>query len=275
VAELAIPIFYALFLWWFSTGLIAWADGLPRHGVRWSLGIATALGLAGLAAVGWSVGRASTLASYAGFTGALLVWGWNELAFLTGAVTGPRRTACPPGARGWRRTLYATQAVLYHELAIAACAVMLAGLSWNAVNPVGLWTFLLLWILRLSAKLNVFLGVPNLGEAFLPTRMAYLASYFSRRPINALFPLSITGATAGCLMLGLAALDPTLSAPAATGLLLLAALAGLALLEHWLMVLPLPAEGLWAAWLGARLTRADPSLPPDRGSAFAPSAPLK
>ena len=31
------PVLYALFVWWFSTGLILYLDRLPRHTFRWSL----------------------------------------------------------------------------------------------------------------------------------------------------------------------------------------------------------------------------------------------
>ena len=47
-----LPVLYTLFLWWFSTGLIVWLDGLPRRTFRWSLIGATilaAIGLYGLA----------------------------------------------------------------------------------------------------------------------------------------------------------------------------------------------------------------------------------
>ena len=48
--------------------------------------------------------QASVAGAYCAFTCALLVWGWQEIAFLLGCVTGPRRSACPHGATGWRRT---------------------------------------------------------------------------------------------------------------------------------------------------------------------------
>ena len=42
------------------------------------------------------------------------------------------------------------------------------------------------------AKLNLFLGVPNLSVEFLPPHLGYLASYFSNKPMNLLFPASVT-----------------------------------------------------------------------------------
>ena len=130
---------------------------------------------------------------YAAFTYAVFVWGWHEMAFFMGFITGPRRTACPAGAAGWRRFGLAVQACIDHELAILATGVAVLWATWHAPNQVGLWTFLALWGMRLSAKLNVFLGVLNLGEAFLPAHLAYLLSYMRRRRMNALMPVSLAG----------------------------------------------------------------------------------
>ena len=49
--------------------------------------------------------------------------------------------------------------------------------------------------MRVSAKLNVFLGVPNLAEQFLPDHLHYLKSFLRKKPMNLLFPVSVTGGT--------------------------------------------------------------------------------
>ena len=46
-----------------------------------------------------------------------------------------------------------------------------------------------------SAKLNMFFGVPNLGEEMLPEHLRYLASFMTRRPMNMFFPVSVTVST--------------------------------------------------------------------------------
>jgi putative photosynthetic complex assembly protein 2 len=61
----------------------------------------------------------ATGGAYCAFTCALLVWGWHELSFLTGWITGPRRAPARP-ARGLARFVQAVQAILWHELAILA-----------------------------------------------------------------------------------------------------------------------------------------------------------
>ena len=82
------------------------------------------------------------------------------------------------------------------SLPFLACAAFITWMNWHAANQFGTWTFLSLWGMRLSAKLNVFLGVRNLGEKFLPAHISYLTSYMRRRPMNWLVSaLSVTGGT--------------------------------------------------------------------------------
>jgi putative photosynthetic complex assembly protein 2 len=257
VADLAIPGLFAGFLWWLSTGVIAYLDGLPRRTFRRSFLGATALAAAGAAGVAWSAGETSALAGYAAFTSALLLWGWLEMAFLLGVLTGPRRGACPPDASGWRRAAMATEVILWNELAILAGLVLLAVALRDAPNAVALWTFGLLWAFRASAKLNLFLGVRNLGEEFLPDHLRHVETYLRRRPMNPLMPVSLAAIAAAAWFLAAAASEPGAPPHAAAGHALLAVLAALALLEHALMVLPLSPSALWSWYLGRRRAGAD------------------
>ena len=113
----------AIFLWWFFTGVILiavrWADrqGGAAHGMVVLAGVPfLALGVAGVIT---SLPGTSVAAVYAGFLGALAIWGWIELAFLAGIVTGPERRPCPPGLSGGARFLRAWNTVAHHELAHA------------------------------------------------------------------------------------------------------------------------------------------------------------
>lgn len=246
-----LPALYALALWWLSTGVILYLDNLPRRTFRRSMAGATVL--LGLALYGLVTSATDTSAAgaYTAFTSALVVWGWHEMAFLMGFVTGPRTTPCPEGSAGWRRFVHATEAVIHHELAIAATAVLVLALTWGDPNRVGAWTFGILWLLRLSAKLNLFLGVANTAEGLLPEHLRYLGSYFGGRPMNALFPVSAAASTLGAvaLLAAAAAAGPgTPAASGAVGLTLLGTLAALGALEHWLLVVPIPTEALWARW---------------------------
>lgn len=242
---------YALILWWLATGLILYA--IRRLSLARSTLMLTATGLAiiGFAGLAWSSNEATPFGAAIAFTSALLVWTWHEVSFLTGLVTGPRTTPAPAsmatGRLAPRAPLRgAIETLLYHELAILVSLLAVVAITAGGANRFGLLVFVILWIMRLSAKLNLYLGVPNLGEAFLPPRLAYLESYFCRRPMNFLFPVSVTVATAVTLLLAAAALDPLSTSFETVGYTLAAALLALAVVEHWFMVLPFEATALWS-----------------------------
>jgi putative photosynthetic complex assembly protein 2 len=242
---LALPVLFAIFVWWFSTGIVMLLDGLPRTTFRWSHLISTLLALGAFVGLAHTAEQTTVAGAYCAFTCALLVWGWHELSFLTGWVTGPRQRAADRGARGWRRFFQAVAAILWHELGILSSALLIAAITWDAPNQVGLATFAVLGVMRISAKLNVFLGVRNLSIELLPPHLAYLASYFRRRAMNLLFPLSITASTVVAAWMVNDAIDARPGGAYATGQLLVATLLVLAIVEHWLLVLPLQATALW------------------------------
>ena len=252
MSSLIWPVLFALAIWWVSTGFILYLDGLPRSTFPVTMMMATIT----LAAALWGlVGTRDdngVSGGYCAFTCALLVWAWQEIAFLLGMVTGPRREPCPPNVQGWQRTWLAFQTVLHHELAL----VVLAAAVWFAVgdgdNRIGLWTFISLWVMRQSAKLNLFLGARNLSEAFLPPHLRYLHSYFRRRPMNALFPVSITVTSTAAWWVWQQALALPSGATQAPGLALVGTLLGLGALEHAMLILPLPPESLWKWGLRSR-----------------------
>ncbi len=251
MAEYGIAAAYTVFLWWFSTGVILYLDGLPRGTFRWSMLGATAMLAAGLIGLSASADDPGMLGAYCAFTCAILAWAWVETSFLTGFITGSSSAPCPPGAAGWLRFRLAVQAILHHELAIIAVGAAILVITWDQPNQLGLLTFLALWALRQSAKLNLFLGARNLGAQLLPDHLRHLASFFRQRPMNLLFPLSITGGTVACVLVlqaSATAADPG----AATGLALLGMLLALGVLEHWFLMLPIPFERLWAWYLGRR-----------------------
>jgi putative photosynthetic complex assembly protein 2 len=252
-----LPIGYTLFAWWFSTGVILYLNGLPRATHPWTMLAATLL--LGLALVGLAATRDDTriTGAYLAFTCALGVWAWQEIAFLLGYVTGPRRTPCPFGSTGWRRAGYALQTLLHHELALIVLGIAVLAATWGGTNQTGLAAFTIFWVMRQSAKLNVFLGVRNLGEDFLPAHLRYLQTYFRRAPMNALFPVSVLASSWLAVLVWQAAGAQGVGAFEATMLTFSGALLSLAILEHWFMVLPLPSQALWS-W-GLRSRRNDDS----------------
>jgi putative photosynthetic complex assembly protein 2 len=251
MSQFALPVLFALFVWWFGTGILLCLVRIgPRRQSLVIVGacvvlIASAYGLATTAGV------TTVSSAYLAFFCAILAWCWLEITFLTGYVTGPRKSACPAGASGWRRVGLAISAILYHELALLAFGVGIVALTWQGANQVGAATFLILWIMRLSAKLNLFLGVPFLNDDLLPERLGHLKSYFSCRPMNAFFPVAVSASTILATLLAVRALEAKAEF-GTTAFLLLATLAALAVLEHRFMVVPVPVRAIWEWGMGSR-----------------------
>ena len=252
MSQYVLPILYTLFIWWFSTGVILFLNGLPRWTFKWTM-LGTSFVLV-MALIGLVVTRddTRTTGAYLAFTCGVLVWAWQEVAFLLGYVTGPRRTDCPADSTGWRRAGYAFMAVLHHELALVVLGAAVLTATWGGPNQTGMWTFLILWVMRQSAKLNVFLGVRNLNEGFLPTHLKYLQTYFTRRPMNRLFPVSVIASTVVAALIWREAGAVGVDSFDAASLTFAATLLTLAVLEHWFLVLPLPSEALWNWGLRSR-----------------------
>jgi len=249
---------YVIAAWWGATGLILFLVRRPGQTFARTLAIGSVLAGLAIVLLHWSSQRATVGASCMAFGATLVIWGWLEMSFLLGAVTGPRRAACAAGCHGAGHLRHAIEAILYHELATIGAAAAVIALTWQAPNQTGLWTFLLLWGMRISAKLNLFLGVPNTGEIMLPAHLQYLAGFFRRRKLNLLFPVSVGITTLLCVQL----IGAAWSAPAwdsgAGELALLATLAVLAWIEHWMLILPMRADAPW------RFTRAG-AVPPAPG----------
>lgn len=251
------PIFATiavLLAWWLSTGLILWrvrvADNIGPRAHRASV-------LAGLPLLALGFGGAlvardmtGTLGVYLGFAAALALWGWIELAFLSGVITGPSNAPCPPNATPKARFFAAIAVIAWHEAALLAGFTALLITNYGAENSVAAATFAVLFASRILAKLNLFFGVPRINVQFLPLPLAHLASYFRRTPFTMFFPASVTVLTVTSALLLERAIG--VSTPATTlAYTMLTALCLLALLEHWFMVLPLPDEKLWRWMLPA------------------------
>lgn len=240
----AIAILFVLAVWWLATGVVLAMVWLRRSTFRASLVASSALAGLGLYGLASTSASATPAGAYLAFCCALAVWGWHELTFLLGVLTGPRRDACPPAARGWERFVLATNTVIHHELALAATVLVVVALTWQGPNQVGAHTFLVLWTMRLSAKLNLFLGVRSVSEELIPAHLLYLVSYFRRARMNPLMPVSIVVAGVVALRLGAAATaaeDP-FQRVAST---LVGTLLALAVVEHLFLVVPVRDAALW------------------------------
>lgn len=236
-----LPVLFVVVAWFVSTGIVIALDRLPAHTFRWSLTAAGVVALGGVALARHVAADTTPRGAYLGFAAALAVWGWHEMSFLMGVVTGPRRVPLPRGTIGWARFRMAAATLIWHEIALAATAVALLALTWGQPNQTAAITFAALFALRLSAKFNIFLGVPNLTVDFLPAQLSYLKSYFRVAPFNPLFPVSVAVATTAAVLLAEAAA----ASDTAAGLTMLATLIALGVLEHGFLVLPVPDAALW------------------------------
>ena len=254
----------AVFLWWFSTGILLWrvrfADNAGGDAHFRSVIYGLPMLFAGVVGLHMSLTDSSVSGTYYAFLSALGIWGWIELAFLSGTITGPNTHPCPANATLWDRFQRAVGTIAYHETLLITALILIAYVSYQMPNHFAALTFAVLFFARLSAKLNLFLGVPRINVEFLPRPLAHLASHFRQSKITGFFPIAVTALTfaAGCWM------ERAISAAADArqiGFVLLSALTLLALLEHWFMVLPLPDQKLWRWMMPAQKTRPAKSTP--------------
>jgi len=249
-SQIGLALAVSLLAWWFSTGAILWLVRLPRAAADWTLGLSGLVAVAALIGLAVSARDDSVAGAYVAFGCALIVWGWHELGFLMGKVTGPRRTPCPPAAAGWTRFRMSAETVIHHEIALAVTAAGIVTLCWGQPNQTGTLTFARLLVKRLSTKLNIFLGVRNPPITFLPSGLTYLQTYFRRARFNALFPLSLALSVIAAILLGHTATDAGTTPGTAVGATLMLALTLLGLLEHGFLMMPSPDRALWGWALG-------------------------
>ena len=73
MSEFGVPALYAVLVWWFTTGIILFLDGLPRATFRWSMAGASAVLLAAICLLRVSANDASVKSTYVTFSSAILV----------------------------------------------------------------------------------------------------------------------------------------------------------------------------------------------------------
>ncbi|NDJ51903.1 MAG: DUF3623 domain-containing protein [Chloroflexi bacterium] len=243
-----LPVVFAIFLWWFTTGLFMSVYGRPPAVLRRAFAIGTGLLIAALLGLWVTRGSDSPLAVTIAVTCGVLVWGWQVAAYYLGFITGPPLIDSPQRPN-WKRSLIerfrlALTASLYHELMALGTALLLIVVTWNQPNRWGLWMYLALWLMHLSAKLNVFFGVRNFHIEVLPRELHHLAAYLTPRSSNAFFPFSVAIIGALTWMLIAQAINGGGGTGPTVGAVMVATMTALGFLEHWMLVLPLPAT-LW------------------------------
>lgn len=253
----------ALFTWWFATGAILYvirrADRTGGNAYNMAVFLSVPLLALGVAGVILSTADAGMGGLFKGFFGALAIWGWIELSFLSGVITGPERAASPAGASGADRFWRAWDALAHHEILLLTGMAFVVLATSGSDNTIAMWTYAILFFARISAKLNLFFGVPRINFEFLPLPLQHLKTYMTKGPVTAFFPISVTVLTFAvmCFVERLVAAQTPVEA---TGFALLSSLSALALLEHWFMVIPLPDAKLWRWMLPEHRSRAQKRL---------------
>lgn len=264
IAAYTVPPIYAAFVWWFSTGAVLLLVGRSgRFGLSRAF-LAPGLLAGSLGGLSLTAGDTSVGGAYTAFTCTILLWGAQEIAFLAGWLTGPRPQPCPVGAIGPKRFGLALQAILYHEFALLACGAAIATLTWSSPNQIGLWTFAALWVLRQSAKINLFLGVPVTNDELMPDAVRFLKTFFARGPVSAFFPVSVTLATAVLVIMIQRIVEVAATPFEIVGLTLVSTLFALGVVEHWFMLLPLPAITLWGWGMRSGFPSEDTTMEQER-----------
>ncbi|MFM7402812.1 MAG: putative photosynthetic complex assembly protein PuhE [Erythrobacter sp.] len=259
------PFIVTVAIWFVATGLIAWADNRERATFSTSLMIGSIAGIAGLLVILVASLSVAVWAVYLAFLGALMVWGWHELSFLTGASAGPRRGPIDPALTGIDRFRQAAATVMHHEVALAITALLLISLSWNAPNQIGATVFVLMFAMRLTSKINLFVGVPNTTSEMLPAHLAYLKSYFGPNRMTVLLLVSIAAMMAASTWFASLALAAPVGSAEMVGASLLTTLSLLGVLEHLFLALPFRDGMLWGWALPKRAAaQRQPVAPIDR-----------
>jgi putative photosynthetic complex assembly protein 2 len=243
--EIAFPILAGIAAWWAGTGALFYLARRANRSDPSPL-------LAGISVVALAAGVLvvflrpldTPVAAALGFGMAVLLWGWHEFAFLSGVLTGPERRPCPRDLEGWARFRYGFNSLSHHEYALAWTVLILGVSSIGAANHAAFLAFAVLWGMRISAKLNLFFGVPIPNAHLFPPRLRHLTALVPPRAPGLFYVLSVA-AVAGVtwVLFQTGAASPTLGLK--TGYFLAGTLSALALLEHLAMVLPLRIEGLW------------------------------
>lgn len=254
LTDLGLPFMVVIVLWFVSTGLVAMLNHRLRQSFGRALIIAGICAIGGLSLLVLTSQSSAVWATYASFVGGLMIWSWHEISFLTGAVAGSHRDPCPQGAKGWERFSFATMALIHHEIALAMTTGLLLSLAAVTANPTGAYTFALLAIFRLSSKLNIYWGVPNMSDELLPKHLDYLKSYFGPKRLLSILPVTIVAILGLAIYFAFSAVNATASNEAVQGALL-GCLCLLAALEHIFLAVPFRDSALWQWALDGRENR--------------------
>ena len=164
-----VSIFFVLFLWWFLTGVILYTAkrlDLGDSNTRFTVVLVTlTLFFCAWYFYFYSLDGMSYAEIFCAFLASLFIWGWVELTFLTGVVAGIPLLEKQEidGDTERERFINGFRSIALNECFLLSCLFIMAVMSIGSENNFGLTTFLILYVARVSAKLNLFFGVPYIN----------------------------------------------------------------------------------------------------------------
>ena len=244
-----LAIIFTIFIWWFSTGIILYAirrvDYSSKISHKAFTFYCTPLLLIGMVGFIWTLNGSSTLDIYLSFVSSLFIWGWFEIAFLSGVITGKNKKKCDNKTMGWERFNLAWNTINYSELSLLVVTVIMYFLVKDSLNFFGFLTFVTLYLARVSAKINFFVGVPYINFEFFPKPIAHMKSFFKIKPPSFFWIISAAIMLYLVILWGQNAFNENFDQHIKIGFLLISSLTFLALFEHLCMVIPLTETRLW------------------------------
>lgn len=184
------------------------------------------------------------------FLSVLVVWGWVELVFLSGIIIGLVACFCLFEVPEWECFICVWGIIVYHEMLFVVLVIVMGLMVWGVENLFGFYIFVLLFVVWILAKFNLFYGVRKINVEFLPKFLLYLPSYFRIVWLNWVFLIFVIGLIV-VMWFWLEWLVIVSTGVEVVGYVLLVALMVFVVLEYWLMVLLLFDEKFWCWMLSA------------------------
>ncbi|MEL7228518.1 MAG: putative photosynthetic complex assembly protein PuhE [Pseudomonadota bacterium] len=239
------PVLFTIAVWYFSTGAVLWLARGTRERVPHRLLGVTVLAAIGFAGALISAHHGAAWVPYLAMASAVSIWAWAEFTFLTGLLTGPRRSPCPPDISEAHRFILAFRTISRHEYGLLIALAALALVAYTGQNAHAFAIFTTLWVMRISAKLVLFNGAPGFSSDMMPSPILYMTTYFRHDRIGPVFWIATLTLTATVAMAITALMMGWIDTDQNTIAVMLISFVGLATFEHWMMVLPWRDSALW------------------------------
>jgi len=244
-----ISIIFVLFLWWSLTGVILFIAkqgdfvGGKYHLISSIFSFPIFIGA-------WfyyvnSLNASNLLDIFIAFFASLIIWGWCELTFLTGIVTGFTGVNIERHQSEKQRFLNGLKSIIFNEVLLLLCLTIMAFLTVGKANNIGLYAFFILYVARISAKLNLFFGVPYINLEFLTNRLRHLEVFCRVAPIGTFFFVSFLVLSGLFGSLAVIVYSSGNTPTIQLGYFMLSTLAALAIVEHLFMAIPFRDAKLW------------------------------